>query len=170
MAKLIAVGQITGAFGVKGEVRVRTFTEDPEAAFGYGPLVDEKGVVVLTPVRFRPLNDGFGVIAKEQLQREAWEALRGTLLHAQREAMPEADEGEFYVADLIGMAVVHVDGRVLGTVAAVHNFGAGELIDVKPETGPNFLLPFTEDVFPEIDPASGVLKADPDEGLLPDGR
>lgn len=168
MSKLIVVGQITGAFGVKGEVRVRTFTEDPEAAFGYGPLVDENGAVVLTPMKVRPLNDGFGVIVKEQLQREAWEALRGTLLHAQREAMPEAEEGEFYVADLIGMAVVHVDGRTLGRVAAVHNFGAGELIDVKPETGPNFLLPFTEDVFPEIDPASGVLKADPDEGLLPD--
>lgn len=165
--KLIVVAQITGAFGVKGEVRVRSFTEDPEAAFAYGPLVDDEGAVVLTPVKVRPLNDGFGVTAKEQLQREAWEALRGTLLHARREAMPEAEEGEFYVADLIGMTVVHVDGRALGKVAAVHNFGAGELIDVKPATGANFLLPFTEDVFPEIDPASGMLKADPDEGLLP---
>lgn len=167
-SKLIAVAQIAGAFGVKGEVRVRSFTDDPEACFAYGPLMDDKGEVVLTPVKVRPLNEGFGVTAKEPLQREAWEAMRGTLLHARREAMPEADEGEFYVSDLIGMAVVHVDGRALGRVAAVHNFGAGELIDVKPEAGANFLLPFTEDVFPEIDLGSGVLKADPAEELLPE--
>jgi 16S rRNA processing protein RimM len=166
--KLIVVGQITGAFGVKGEVRVRSFTDDPEAAFAYGPLVDEAGAVVLTPVKVRPLNEGFGVIAKEKRQREDWEAMRGTLLHAPREAMPAAEAGEFYVADLIGMAVMHVDGRELGAVSAVQNFGAGELIEVKPAKGGSFLLPFTEDVFPEIDAAKRVLKADPDDALLPD--
>ena len=167
-SKLIVVGKIVGAFGVKGEARVQSFTDDPEAAFEYGPLVDEAGNVVLTPVRVRSLGDGFGVIAKEQRQREEWEAMRGTLLHAPREAMPDAEEGEFYVADLIGMAVVHVDGRELGHVAAVQNFGAGELIEVKPAKGGSFLLPFTQDNFPEIDPATRVLKAEPDEGLLPD--
>ncbi len=166
--RLIVVGQIAGAFGVKGEVRVRSFTGDPEAAFAYGPLVDETGAVVLTPVKVRPLNEGFGVTAKEKRQREEWEALRGTLLHAPREAMPEAEEGEFYVADLIGMVVTHVDGRELGHVAAVQNFGAGELIEVKPPKGQGYLLPFTEDVFPAIDAEARVLRADPDEGLLPD--
>ncbi|MFT3722995.1 MAG: ribosome maturation factor RimM [Hyphomonadaceae bacterium] len=166
--RLIVVGKIAGAFGVKGEVRVQSFTDDPEAAFAYGPLVDKDGKVVLTPERVRPLNEGFGVVAREKRQREEWEAMRGTLLHAPREAMPEADEGEFYVADLIGMAVVHVDGRELGQVAAVQNFGAGELIEVKPAKGGSFLLPFTQDVFPEIDGAARVLKTEPDEGLLPD--
>ena len=82
--KLIVVGQITGAFGVKGEARVRSFTEDPEACFSYGPLLDESGAVVLTPVKHRPLNEGFGVTTKEHRQREEWEAMRGTLLYAAR--------------------------------------------------------------------------------------
>lgn len=168
--KLVVVAQIAGAFGVKGEARVRSFTEDPEACFSYGPLLDETGAVVLTPMKHRPLNEGFGVTTKEKRQREEWEAMRGTLLHAAREAMPEADEqeGEIYVADLIGMSVVHVDGRVLGQVKAAHDFGAGDLIEVQPETGPSYLLPFTEEIFPEIDVEARVLRADPDESYLPE--
>ncbi len=170
MSKLVVVGQIAGAFGVKGEVRVRSFTEDPEACFSYGPLVDEKGEVVLTPVKVRPLNEGFGVTAKEQLQREDWEARRGTLLHARREAMPDVDkaDGEFYIADLIGMRVEHIDGRALGEVKAVHNFGAGDLIDIQPASGPTFLLPFTDEIFPEINLEARLLRADPHEDFLPD--
>jgi len=168
--KLIVVAQIAGAFGVKGEARVRSFTDNPEDCFAYGPLLDERGAVVMTPVKHRPLNEGFGVTTQEQRQREDWEAMRGTLLHAAREAMPEADgeEGEIYVADLIGMSVVHVDGRALGKVKAAHDFGAGDLVEVQPETGPTFLLPFTEELFPEIDVEARVLRADPDEGYLPE--
>jgi 16S rRNA processing protein RimM len=167
--KLIPVARITGAFGVKGEVRVRSFTDDPEAAFAFGPLVDADGKVVLTPLRHRPLKDEFGVIAKEQRQREEWEAMRGTLLHAPRQAMPEAEEGEIYVADLIGARVEHADGRVLGVVRSVQNFGAGDLIEVQPETGASYYLPFDEDTFPEIDAAAGRLVALPDDAFLPEG-
>ena len=169
-SKLVVVAQIAGAFGVKGEARVRSFTENPEDCFSFGPLLDEAGKVVLTPVRHRPLNEGFGVMAKENRQREEWEAMRGTLLHAAREAMPETDEeeGEIYVADLIGMSVVHVDGRALGQVKAAHDFGAGDLIEVQPEAGASFLLPFTEEIFPEIEMEARVLRADPDEAYLPD--
>lgn len=166
--RLIVVAQIAGAFGVKGEVRVRSFTEDPEACFAYGPLMDEAGRVVLTPVRHRVLNDLFGVTAKETRQREEWEAMRGALLHADRAALPEAGEGEVYVSDLIGLRVVHVDGRELGVVRSVQNFGAGELIEVQPSSGAAYLLPFAEDVFPEIDLTGGVLRAAPDEALLPE--
>jgi 16S rRNA processing protein RimM len=166
--KLIVVAQIAGAFGVKGEVRVRSFTDDPEACFAYGPLMDEAGKVILTPVRHRTLNDLFGVTAKEHRQREEWEAMRGTLLHAERAALPAAEEGEFYVSDLIGLRVAHVDGRDLGKVKSVQNFGAGELIEVQPATGGAYLLPFTEEVFPELDIAAGWLRASPDEALLPE--
>jgi 16S rRNA processing protein RimM len=166
--KLIVVGQIAGAFGVKGEVRVRSFTDDPEACFAYGPLLDERGAVVLTPVRHRSLNELFGVTAKEQRQREEWEAMRGTLLHVSREALPQVDEGEVYVADLVGLRVLHADGRDLGVVKAVQNFGAGELLEIRPPKGPTYLLPFTEDNFPDIDLAGGVLHAAPDDVLLPD--
>lgn len=166
--RLIVVGQIAGAFGVKGEARVRSFTGDPEACFSYGPLMDKDGVVVLTPVKHRPLNEGFGVTTREQRQREEWEALKGTLLHIPREAMPEAAEGEVYVADLIGMEVVHADGRRLGRVKSAQNFGAGDLIEIEPPTGQVFLLPFTDGNFPEVDVAGGVLRASPDEELLPE--
>lgn len=166
--KLIVVGQIAGAFGVRGEVRVRSFTDDPEACFSYGPLYDADGRVVLTPVKHRSLNDLFGVTAKERRQREDWEAMRGTLLHAPREALPEAEEGEIYVADLIGMRVVHADGRELGVVKSVQNFGAGELLEIRPSSGATYLLPFTEEIFPQIDADAGVLTAVPDEAYLPE--
>ncbi len=168
-AKLIVVGQIAGAFGVRGEVRVRSFTDDPEAIFDYGPLLDAAGKVVLTPVRHRSLNDLFSVTAKEAHQREAWEAMRGTLLHAPRAALPETDEGEVYVTDLIGARVVHVDGRELGVVKTVQNFGAGELLEITPPAGATYLLPFTEENFPAIDMEAAVLTASPDDALLPEG-
>ncbi len=167
--RLIVVGQIAGAFGVRGEVRVRSFTDDPEACFGYGPLMDEAGRVILTPVRHRPLKGLFGVTPKEQRPREAWEAMRGVRLHAPRSALPDAGEGEIYVADLVGLRVAHVDGRDLGVVKAVQNFGAGELLEIRPPGGPTYLLPFTEDNFPRIDVEAGVICAAPDEALLPDG-
>ncbi len=169
--KLIVVAQIMGAFGVKGEARVRSFTDDPKAAFTYGPLVDANGRVVLTPVKSRPLNEGFGVTTAEKKQREEWEAMRGTLLHALREALPEPadEEGEVYVADLIGASVVHVDGRVLGVVKAVHDFGAGDLVEVQPPSGQTYFLPFTEDVFIELDMDNRLLRVDPDPALLPEG-
>lgn len=166
--RLIVVGKLVGAFGVKGEARVLSFTTDPEDCFSYGPLVDADGAVVLTPKSARPLNDGFGVTTKENRQREEWEALRGTLLHVSRDAMPETDENEVYVADLIDMDVVHADGRPLGKVKTVQNFGAGELIEIAPPSGPAYLLPFTQENFPEIDVAARVLQASPDEALLPD--
>lgn len=166
--KLVVVGQISGAFGVRGEVRVRSFTDDPAAAFKYGSMLDEAGSVVLTPVRVRALNDGFGVMPSEKREREEWEAMRGRLLYARRAALPVPAAGEFYVADLVGMSVVHIDGRTLGDVAAVQNFGAGELIEVRPAHGASYFLPFTQDVFPVIDAEARLLRADPDEGFLPD--
>ncbi|OYX45173.1 MAG: 16S rRNA processing protein RimM [Alphaproteobacteria bacterium 32-64-14] len=169
--KLIVVAQIAGAFGVKGEARVRSFTDDPAAAFTYGPLLDADGRVVLTPVKHRPLNEGFGVTTAEKKQREEWEAMRGTLLHAAREALPAPaeEEGEVYVADLIGCDVVHVDGRRLGVVKAMHDFGAGDLVEVQPPAGQAYFLPFTEDVFTQLDMKARVVRVDPDAALLPEG-
>jgi 16S rRNA processing protein RimM len=166
--RLVVVGQIMGAFGVKGEARVRSFTDDPEACFSYGPLLDANGGVVLTPVKARPLNEGFGVAARENRQREDWEALRGALLHVPREAMPAPEEDEVYVADLIGMDVIHADGRELGKVRSVQNFGAGELVEIEPPSGAAFMLPFTQAIFPDVDLVARRLTASPDEELLPE--
>lgn len=165
---LIVVGQILGAFGVKGEARVRSFTADPEACFEYGPLMDETGAVILTPMKHRLLNEGYGVTTKERRQREEWEAMRGALLYVSRDAMPAPDEDEVYVADLIGLDVVHIDGRALGVVADAPNFGAGDLIEVKPPSGPGFYLPFTHAVVPEVDLEARIVRVSPDEDLLPE--
>lgn len=164
--RLIVVGQIAGAFGVRGEVRIRSFTEDPEACFAYGPLMDANGAIILTPVKARVLNQDFGVVARENRQREEWEALKGTLLHVPRAAMPPPGDDEFYIADLIGMEVVHADGRLLGKVAAVHNFGAGDLVEIAPSSGASFMLPFDEAM--AVDVAARRLTASPDEELLPE--
>jgi 16S rRNA processing protein RimM len=166
--RLVVVGQVAGAFGVKGEARVKSFTADPEACFSYGPLLDKDGAVILTPLKHRPLNDGFGVTTREQRQREEWEALKGTLLHVPRQAMPAAKENEIYLADLIGMEVVHADGRNLGKVTDAYDFGAGDLIEIAPPSGPAFMLPFTEANFPAFDLAARTLTATPEEELLPE--
>lgn len=163
---LIVVAQLLGAFGVKGEARVRSFTDDPEAFLDYGPLLDAQGKVVLTPVSSRPLNEGYGVTTEEKVQREHWEDLRGTLLHVPREALPDADDDEVYVSDLIGLDVVHVDGRALGRIVGAPNFGAGDLIEVKPEAGPSLLLPFTREIIVEVDLAARVVRVKPDEAYL----
>ena len=165
--RLIVVGQVAGAFGVKGEARVRSYTGDPEAIFDYGPLMDEQGAVVLTPVSARPLGDVFGVITEEQVQREHWEDLKGQLLHVRRSILPEPDEDEVYVTDLIGLAVEHVDGRKLGVVTATQNFGAGDLLEVKGE-GVTLLIPFTLAAIPEIDLEARLVRVSPDEELLPE--
>jgi 16S rRNA processing protein RimM len=164
--RLVVVGQIAGAFGVKGEVRVRSFTEDPEACFAYGPLMDANGAIVLTPMKARPLNQDYGVTARENREREEWEALKGTLLHVPRAAMPPPAEDEFYIADLIGMEAVHADGRPLGKVVAAHNFGAGDLIEVAPLSGASFMLSF--DAAMTVDVAARRLIASPDEEWLPE--
>lgn len=165
---LIVVGQIAGAFGVKGEVRVRSFTEDPEACFDYGPLLDQSGKVILTPLRHRPLKDVFGVTAKEALQREEWEALKGTDLYVPRDALPEPDDDEFYIVDLIGCAVVHEDGRELGVVRNVPDFGAGSLLEITPPSGAGFYLPFDPENAPGVDLAQRRITVAPDEALLPE--
>lgn len=167
-SNLIAVAQIVGAFGVKGEAKIRSFTEDPETCFSFGPLTDEAGNVILTPVRHRPLGDLFGVTARENRQREEWEAMKGALLYVPRDVMPPAEENEIYVADLIGMDVIHADGRLLGKVKSAQDFGAGDLIEITPPAGDSFFLPFTEDVFPDLDVPARRLTAAPDEELLPD--
>ncbi len=167
--RLIVVGQLGGAFGVKGEARVRSFTEDPEACFAYGPLLNAAGEVVMTPVKVRPITDGFGVITKEKLQREEWEKLKGTMLHVPREVLPAPeDDNELYVTDLIGLVVVHVDGRAMGVIRAAHDFGAGDLIEVQPESGASFLIPFTHEAVPEIDIELKIVRIEPDEELLPE--
>lgn len=170
---LILVGRVAGAFGVRGELRLSTYTADPMALKAYGTLVGADGSPVLTLTSARPLKPGeIAARARGIETRDQAEALKGLKLHVPRQALAEPEEDEFYLVDLIGLEVRGLDGRPLGRVKAVPNFGAGDLIEVDPGDGsPTWYLPFTRKAVPEVRIAEGLILADPppltDEGPEP---
>ena len=167
--KRICVGAIAGAFGVKGEVRLKSFTADPEAIADYGPLWTEDGSRSFTVEITRPVKNGFAARILGVATKEAADELRGTRLFADRDALPSLPDDEYYHADLIGLAVHDTGGRLLGRVTAVHNHGAGDLLEIAgPGLATPALLPFTLDAVPTIDLASGRIVADPPDGVFPD--
>lgn len=149
--ELILVGRVSGAFGVKGDVRIHTFTAEPEALLDYRDLKREDGSTGLTLTSGRPDQKG-GIVAraKEIETREQAEALRGLKLFIPRDVLPEPEEDEFYVADLVGLDVETPEGEVLGVVKSVHDFGAGDLIEVQPPQGASWWLPFTKEAVPDV--------------------
>lgn len=152
------VAVILGAHGVRGDVRVKSFTEFPEDAFAYGVLRDAEGAVLIDPLKARPAKDHFIVAPKTPKQKEDWDALKGTLLHVSRSALPEIEADEVYANDLIGLLVVNVAGEELGRLKAVHNFGAGDLIEVEPANGAKTVfIPFTEEDVPDVDLSAGKI-------------
>ena len=167
--KRICVGAIAGAFGVKGEVRLKSFTADPEAIATYGPLWTEDGTRSFDVEITRAVKNGFASRIAGVASKEAADALRGIRLFADRDALPSLPDDEFYHADLIGLAVHDTGGRLLGRVTAVHNHGAGDLLEVS-GAGLNTpaLLPFTLDAVPTVDLAAGRIVPDPPEGIFPD--
>ena len=154
---LILVGRVGGAFGVRGEVRISAYTQDPLALSRYGPLRREDGSIALTLVSARAAKDGVIARTREIDSKEAADALRGLRLFVAREALPPVeDEDDFYLADLIGLAACTPDGIALGAVKAVHNFGAGDLLELDPGEGrASRLVPFTREVAPQVLIAQG---------------
>ncbi len=148
---LVLIGAVVGAFGVRGEVRVRSFTADPEAIASYGPLFTKDGAVALTPKRLRPAGEEFALTAPEVKTREEAQALRGTGLFVPRTVLPAPEEDEFYHVDLIGCAVEALDGTALGRVRSVQDFGAGDLLEIQPTEGQTWFLPFTKAAVPVVD-------------------
>jgi 16S rRNA processing protein RimM len=164
--ELVLLGEIGAAQGLKGEVRLRSYTEEPAAIARYGPLLDESGrAVEIERVRATPK----ALIAriKGVTTREAAEALVRTKLYVERDRLPERDKEEWYHADLIGLAVFDTGGKRIGIVVAVQNFGASDLIEVKPEEGEaTVLVPFTRETVPEVDVEGRRLVLAPPEGLF----
>jgi 16S rRNA processing protein RimM len=160
--KLVLVGQVGGAFGVRGEVKITAFTGDAMALVGYSPLLKADGSVGLTLTGARPDKKGVVARAREITTKEQADALRGLKLFVPRERLPEPDEDEFYLTDLIGLEVRDADGTVLGRVRSVPNFGAGDLLEVAPAVGgQTWYLAFTRDTVPELHIADGWLMAAP---------
>lgn len=165
----VCVGAIAGAHGVKGDVKIRSFTQVPEDCFAYGPLHDEAGKPLIDPVSVRPQNTVFIAVTDGKTSREAWEEMKGTKLYVPRSVLPEPEEDEFYYDDLQNMQVLHVDGRVLGRVKSVQNFGADDLLEIiAPDKRTAYYLPFTKDVIPTIRLAECELLANPPEAFLPE--
>lgn len=167
---LVLLGEFGRAHGLAGEVRLKSYTEDPKAIGGYGPLATGDGrSFTLTSLRQAAGDQPDLLVARVAgvTTREGAEALNRIPLHVAREALaPPADEDEFYLADLIGLAVEGPDGPI-GRVVGVPDYGSGELLEIAPEGGGRtFLLPFTKRHVPVIDIAGGRVVVDPPEGLI----
>ncbi|HLZ76334.1 ribosome maturation factor RimM [Phenylobacterium sp.] len=162
---LIMVGRVAGAFGVRGEVRITSFTAEPMALVDYKTLLHEDGSPALTLTAGRVAKGGVVARAQEIETREQAEAARGLKLFIPRARLPEPDdEDEFYVADLIGMDVVSLEGDLLGKVRSVRDFGAGDLLEVAPIAGESWWLPFTKEAVPEVQVEAGrIVAVRPDE-------
>lgn len=165
--ELICVGAIAGSFGVRGEVRLKSFCAEPSDIANYVPLTDEDGARSFSLTLTRPIKNGFaarlgGVATKEQA-----DALKGLRLYAPRDRLPALPDDEFYHADLIGLEVRDTGGTVLGNVRSVHNHGAGDLLEIfGPGLKSTVLLPFTKEAVPTVDLGQGRIIADPPEGLF----
>lgn len=157
----VCVAAVAGAYGVQGEARVKSFTAEPTAFAGYGPLETEDGARRFEVRLGRPVSGGFSARLSGVATREAAEALKGVRLYAPRDRLPALPDDEFYHADLIGLAVADAGGAPLGTVRAVDNHGAGDFLDIAQPDGRSLLLPFTREAVPTVDLASGRIVADP---------
>jgi 16S rRNA processing protein RimM len=163
----ILVGIFGAPHGVRGEVRLKSFTGDPMAIADYPRLADESGARPFKITAARPVKDDMLIVRVDGVgDRTAAEKLTNVSLSIAREDLPPPDEDEFYNADLIGLRAETRDGAALGVIAAVLNFGAGDILDVRPDAGENILLPFTKKVVPVVDIAGERVIVEPPEEVV----
>jgi 16S rRNA processing protein RimM len=169
-AQLVCVGLVTAPHGVQGAVRIKSFTEAPEDVARYGPLADETGA---RRFELRLIGAGKGVVIARLSgvgNRNEAEALRGLLLYLPRSALPPTAEEEYYHADLIGLAAVLGDGTPVGRVRAIHDFGAGDTLELARPGALSVMVPFTRAMVPSIELAAGRLVLDLPPGLLDESK
>lgn len=185
--KRVCVGAVAGAYGVRGEARLKPFTADPGAIASYGALETEDGSRHFTATVTRSLKGGVAARLSGVSSREEAEALKGVRLYVDRGQLPEPQDDEYYHADLIGLSVVGLSNEIYGVVKAVHDFGAGDVLEIAPpaastgglgkgerstvtrSTGAQattVMVPFTREVVPHVDLAAGVVVADPPDGVF----
>lgn len=168
MSDRVCIGAVAGAFGVRGELRLKSFTAEPSDVATYGPVETEDGSQSHTITLTGQATKGAviarlsGVTTKEQA-----DALRGARLYVHRDRLPALPDDEYYHADLIGLEVFDTGGALLGRVKSVQNHGASDLLEIHgPGLKSTVLLPFTLDAVPTVDLAGGRIVADPPEGLF----
>jgi len=151
-------------------VKVKSFTQNPEDFSTYGPLLSEEGEIILTPKNPRPINNAFTMRSPEIKTREQAMALKGTQLYVPRSAFPEADEDDFYFTDLVGLDVKSTDGKRIGKIIGVDDFGAGTLLEIQPgksaETQNSFYHPFTKLAVPKVDLDAGRVVIHIEEAVM----
>ena len=160
MTAPVCVARIGAAHGVRGAVRLWTFTEDPLAVKDYGPLMTKDGTRQFEVTHAREAKDHLVVTLKGVASRDDAERLNGLELYIPRDRLPDTDDGEYYHTDLIGLAAVTTTEQPLGKVIAIHNFGAGDIIEIAPQQGATMLLPFTNAVVPTVDLDGGRVVID----------
>ncbi len=160
----IRVGVILGPHGVLGQVKLRSLTEEPDSLFAYAPLTDETGARVFEIKRRGEGKDHFIVSIKGVKDRAQAEALKGTALFVDRALLPQEAEGEYYLADLVGLEARDEAGKGVGFVEEVHDYGAGVFLEIKPKGGKSFMLPFKDAFAPVVDVAGGTIQI-----VVPDG-
>lgn len=166
MSDRLVVGAIAGAYGVRGEVRIKSFCAVPEEIEAYSPLTDADGKTYDLAL-IGQIKNGFSARIVQVTTKEQADALKGTELFAGRDQLPTLPDDEFYHADLIGLEVVDTGGAPLGRVKTVQNHGADDLLEITlPGSSKTILLPFTRAIVPTVDLDAGRLIADPPEGLL----
>jgi 16S rRNA processing protein RimM len=164
--KRVCVGVVTGAHGVRGAVRLKSFTAEPEGVASYGPVEDEPGQ---RRFALQLIGNAKGVLIARIPgvdDREKADAMRGMRLYLPRAALPPIDDEEFYHADLIGLAACLSGGTPVGRVRAVHDFGAGDTLEIQRSAGQPVMVPFTRAVVPVVDVAGGRITIDPPPGLF----
>ena len=169
MTEMICVGAIAGSYGVRGELRVKSYCAVPEDIETYTPLWSEDRSRQFAVAILHPIKNGFAARITDVSTKEEADALRGTALYADRDQLPSLPDDEFYHADLIGLSVYDTGGVLLGTVKTVQNHGADDLLELQlAGTSATTFLPFTKAAVPTVDLASGRIVADPPHGVLPE--
>jgi len=163
----ICVGAIGGAYGVQGEVRIKSFCAVADDIETYNPLSSEDGTVQFHLAIIRPIKNGFAARIAEVATKEEADALKGTQLFARRDQLPSLPDDEYYHADLIELDVFDSGGARLGTVKTVLDHGAGDILEIRrTESSETVLLPFTLALVPTVDLAAGKIIVDPPDGLF----
>ena len=167
MAELICVGAIAGAFGVKGEVRLKSFTSIPEAIADYAPLLTEEGEKKFDVVITGEIKNGLSARMSGVVSKEEADKLKGTRLFVPRERLPELLEDEYYHTDLIGLIVQNLEGSNIGRITSVLNHGASDLLEIENKReNRSVLVPFTREIVPKVDIKNSLVIIDPPKGLF----